>query len=119
MQLDTHDVGQDRQPFLPERKLSHTLDAGGRSGGDAHLSLVVSIALRLSVSFGYADSMHPLRPFLILMMVVVLCQPFWPADSGLALADFAKSVTEFPLANGTKFIIVERHRLPADGLDRT
>ncbi len=32
--------------------------------------------------------------------------------AGPSLADFEKSVTEFSLANGLKFIVVERHRVP-------
>src|SRR6266478_25209 len=61
--------------------------------------------------------------FLVLLIVVALCQPVWPApaaavaDSGLSLADFEKSVTEFTLANGMKFVVVERHLVPVVAFD--
>src|SRR2546421_12020886 len=57
--------------------------------------------------------MRPFRAGLTLIVILALCQPAWPAaDSGFSLADFQKSVTEFTLANGMKFIIVERHEVP-------
>ena len=79
--------------------------------------------------------MRPTRLCLALVMIVALCPPVWlaavaangasldgaaaanganlaGADSGFSLADFQKSVTEFTLANGMKFIVVERHGVP-------
>ena len=53
--------------------------------------------------------MRALRLSLTLVLVFALCQ----ADTGgFSLADFEKSVTEFTLANGMKFIVVERHQVP-------
>src|ERR1022692_1270227 len=47
---------------------------------------------------------------LSLLLITILA---WPQDKGgLSLADFEKSVTEFTLSNGMKFIVVERHQVP-------
>ena len=40
-----------------------------------------------------------------------------PNQGGFSLASFEKSVTEFTLANGMKFIAVERHRVPIVAFD--
>jgi len=47
------------------------------------------------------------------LSVVLLTILAFPQDKGgLSLADFEKSVTEFTLSNGMKFIVVERHQVP-------
>ncbi len=38
--------------------------------------------------------------------------PAWAAEGSALLAEFEKSATEFTLANGMKFIVVERHQVP-------
>src|SRR5258708_39979803 len=77
-----------------------------------------SIALRLSEAFATLGScswrsyMRTLRSCLVLLMVLSLALPALGDDKGFSLADFEKSVTEFTLANGMKFIVVERHQVP-------
>src|ERR1017187_5466799 len=58
--------------------------------------------------------MHLLRFSMIFVLVLAMCPAGWTADTGggLTPADFEKSVTEFTLANGMKFIVVERHQVP-------
>src|ERR1022692_2946575 len=57
--------------------------------------------------------MRLLRFPMIFVLVLAMCPAGWPADTGgFTLADFEKSVTEFTLANGMKFIVVERHQVP-------
>src|SRR6266852_5190183 len=56
--------------------------------------------------------MRIVRSFLILTLVLSMSLSAVPPQSGGLLADFEKSVTEFTLANGMKFIIVERHQVP-------
>jgi predicted Zn-dependent peptidase len=55
---------------------------------------------------------------LIFVLVLAMCPIGWTADTGgFTLADFEKSVTEFTLANGMKFIVVERHQVPVVAFD--
>lgn len=62
--------------------------------------------------------MRFLRSSIVVLTVLCLCQPIWPADTGsLSLADFEKSVTDFTLPNGMKFIVVERHQVPTVAFD--
>ncbi len=64
--------------------------------------------------------MRRLRFPLIFMLVLAMCPAGWTpakaaqkADTGeFSLATFEKSVSEFTLANGMKFIVVERHQVP-------
>lgn len=69
--------------------------------------------------------MRLLRFSMIFVLVLAMGPAGWPADTtdepkalaldgagGFTLADFEKSVTEFTLANGMKFIVVERHQVP-------
>jgi predicted Zn-dependent peptidase len=58
--------------------------------------------------------MRLLRFSMIFLLVLAMCPAGWSADTGggFTLADFEKSVTEFTLANGMKFIVVERHQVP-------
>src|ERR1039457_3757395 len=62
--------------------------------------------------------MRSLRFPLIFVLVLAMCPVGWTADTGgFTLADFEKSVTEFTLANGMKFIVVERHQVPVVAFD--
>ena len=73
--------------------------------------------------------MRRLRIPLIFVFVLAMCAVGWTADTGeskalaldgaggFTLADFEKSVTEFTLANGMKFIVVERHQVPVVAFD--
>src|ERR1017187_5985139 len=50
--------------------------------------------------------------FARLSVVLLTILVFGQDKGGLSLADFEKSVTEFTLSNGMKFIVVERHQVP-------
>ena len=56
----------------------------------------------------------PVSLLLFLALAAPCIQPrSWAADaSGPSLAEFEKTATEFTLANGMKFIVVERHQVP-------